>query len=91
MFYHRKMCKQQIYYVYWREDGKQRSKAVSTNFEDVKKFKRMLMNRLHAKKNGLTINNISFEELCDEYVESYSKANKRNRSIVRDQVTLKDL
>ncbi|MCP4481361.1 MAG: site-specific integrase [bacterium] len=89
MFYRKKRGKKDIWHVYWREDGKQRSKAVSTDLQVVKKFELMLANRLDAKKNGMLINNISFDELCDEYIESYSKSNKRKRSIIRDEITLK--
>ncbi|MCP4482258.1 MAG: site-specific integrase [bacterium] len=90
MFHRKKRGKQGVYYVYWRENGRQRSKAVSSNLQTVKIFEKQLTERLYAKKNGLTFNNFSFDELCEEYMEYYSKPNKKPRSIVLDKSTIRN-
>jgi integrase len=81
--FHRKK-RGNIWYLYWRENGKQKSRAVSPDLQAVKQFELELANRLYAKKNGLLINNVSFDEFCKEYIALYSKPNKRPRSIEKD-------
>ncbi|MCP4482257.1 MAG: tyrosine-type recombinase/integrase [bacterium] len=88
MFHHKKRGEKGIYYVYWRENGCQRSKAVGTDLESVNKFKSELANRLYVKKEFHSAKNIAFNDFCDEYIELYSKANKRERTIERDSFTI---
>ncbi|MDR0676827.1 MAG: hypothetical protein LBF97_07315 [Elusimicrobiota bacterium] len=53
-----------IWYVYWRENGKEIGRAISPDLQAAKEFQRELDNRLYAKKNGLFYNNYSFAELA---------------------------
>lgn len=73
-----------IWYVYWREDKKQKEQAIGTDLQSVRKFELDLANRLESKKKGIVINNVSFEDLCHDYIEDYSKIYKRKGSIDRD-------
>jgi integrase len=88
MFHRRK--KGNKWYVSWRENGKQREKAVSSDLQIVKKFELQLANRLESQKNGVVISNVTFEDLCYEYIEDYSKIYKRERSVERDYLIIKN-
>jgi len=88
MFHHRRRGKKGMYHVYWREDNRQRTKAVSTDIQVVREFERRLASRLHRKQSGLIIKDVSFREFCDEYINIYSFANKRPSSVNRDLRTI---
>ncbi|MCP4481465.1 MAG: site-specific integrase [bacterium] len=88
MFYRKKRGKKGVWHVYWREDGKQRSKAVSTDLQVVKKFEIALAVRLQAQKSGMVIDNVSFEDFCNEYIDNYSKLHKRPRTVKQDLVKI---
>jgi integrase len=78
-----------MYHVYWYENGSRKSKAVSTNMQVVREFELNLANKLQRRHAGLTVKNILFGNLCEEYLNEFSYANKRISSINRDKFTIK--
>lgn len=78
-----------MYHVYWRENGQAHSQAVSTDLQAVREFEAMLADRLHRRKAGLMLRNVPFKQFCDEYINEYSCANKRENSIFRDKLTIR--
>jgi integrase len=90
MFHHEKRGKKGMYYVYWRENGKLKGEPVGTKIEDVNKFKVFLANRLQIGQSvGEKIINITFDDLCSEYIDKYSMQHKRPDTINLDRQILK--
>jgi integrase len=89
MFHEERRGKNGIIHVYWKENGKGRSKAVGLDRDAVKEFKLNLANRLYRQKAGLIQKNVPLAQFFKEYINEYCYANKEPRTVVRDEITLK--
>lgn len=79
-----------IWYLYWRNrNHKQEAKPISPDKEIAIGELKKLEVRLYAKKNGLPIEDMTFEEFLEEYRKEYTK-HKRPSSQIRDEVIFKN-
>ena len=79
-----------IYYVYWYEQGKHHSKAISPLLKDAETWSANLVLRLYSKKNGLPIRFYPFKDFVKEYINEYVRY-KMTRTQERDLTTIKHL
>ena len=77
-----------IYYVYWYEQGKHHSKAISPSAKDAEKWAANLTLRLYRQKNGIPVRFYPFSEFVKEYIEEYTLY-KKPRTQLRDKSVLK--
>ena len=77
-----------IYYVYWYEQGKHHSKAISPSAKDAEKWAANLTLRLYRPKNGIPVRFYPFSEFVKEYIEEYTLY-KKPRTQLRDKAVLK--
>lgn len=77
-----------IYYVYWYENKKHHSKAISPIEKDAIKESAKITLRIYSKKNGTTISNYPFLDFVQEYIDEYVNF-KRLRTRQRDRITIK--
>ena len=77
-----------IYHVYWYEQGKHHSKAISPSLKDAEQWSANLTLRLYSKKNGMPIRFYPFNDFVREYANEYIKF-KSKRTQERDLETIK--
>lgn len=76
-----------IYYVYWYEQKKHKSKPVSPIEKDAIAEAAKITLRLYAKKNGTTISNYPLLDFIQEYIKEYVNY-KSLRTRKRDKITI---
>ncbi|MDR1952410.1 MAG: site-specific integrase [Elusimicrobiota bacterium] len=72
-----------------KKKGIHRSRAISPLYQVAKEWAANKAAQLYAKKNDMLVQNYSFLDFCDEYIKNYSKEFKRERSVLRDLLTIK--
>jgi integrase len=73
----------EMWYVYWKENGKLKAKAVSRDLQATKEFQITLENQIFAKKHNITIKNVKLSVAFEEYI-TFKKAKSAKRTTLRE-------
>jgi hypothetical protein len=65
-----------IWYVYWLQNGKRHSKAISPDLAATKEWANRKLAELYARKNGLPIKDFSLDSFYEEYLRGTKKADR---------------
>jgi hypothetical protein len=85
MFHYKNKKRREVYRVYWYENDKHHSKAISPDLQATKEWMSRLADRLYAQKNnGSLMRNHLFNDFCKEYIDKYSKIIKQKRTQQKD-------
>ncbi|MDR3243864.1 MAG: site-specific integrase [Elusimicrobiota bacterium] len=63
-----------IYYVYWYQNGKHRSRAISPDLLATKEWASRKHAEIYSRKNGLLIKDYPFNDFYEEYLKNTNKA-----------------